>query len=255
VLYAVGVSRRLPRLCVASLAEQVRMHAGRFRFETCSALSQRIDEILAGPELPQGPLWRRGVELLQVLSHANTALAEQNWGAALAALERAAPLADALKQGRVRIEIMALQAFARDRLGEDSRARLREAMNLAQTYGLSRTLVDAHPGLAGLVQRAVDEDTAEGGGRLAVARTARPRPERSDAGPRAVPSMVLTPKERKVLEYLARNLSNKEIAQAMEVGEETVKWHLKNLFGKLDAGTRKHVVRRAQLLGLLEGVD
>ena len=58
-----------------------------------------------------------------------------------------------------------------------------------------------------------------------------------------------------LLELLARNLSNKEIAQAMAVGEETVKWHLKNLFGKLDAGTRKHVVRRAQLLGLLEGVE
>jgi len=64
--------------------------------------------------------------------------------------------------------------------------------------------------------------------------------------------MVLTPKEREVLELLSRNLSNKEIATAMGVGEETVKWHLKNLFGKLSAGSRKHVVRRAQLLGLLE---
>jgi LuxR family maltose regulon positive regulatory protein len=51
---------------------------------------------------------------------------------------------------------------------------------------------------------------------------------------------------------LARNLSNKEIALGTQVGEETIKWHLKNLFGKLDAGTRKQVVRRAQLLGLLE---
>nr|WP_211167389.1 helix-turn-helix transcriptional regulator [Aromatoleum evansii] len=67
--------------------------------------------------------------------------------------------------------------------------------------------------------------------------------------------MVLTPKEREVLELLARNLSNKEVAQATGVGEETVKWHLKNLFGKLDAANRKHVVRRAQLLGLLEGVE
>ena len=41
----------------------------------------------------------------------------------------------------------------------------------------------------------------------------------------------------------------------MQVGEETVKWHLKNVFGKLDAGTRKHAVRRARLLGLLEGGD
>jgi LuxR family maltose regulon positive regulatory protein len=52
---------------------------------------------------------------------------------------------------------------------------------------------------------------------------------------------------------VARNLSNKEIAQAMELSDQTVKWHLKNLFAKLDAATRKHAVRRAQLLGLLEG--
>jgi LuxR family transcriptional regulator, maltose regulon positive regulatory protein len=67
-----------------------------------------------------------------------------------------------------------------------------------------------------------------------------------------MPSMALTPKEREVLELLARNLSNKEVARAMQVGEETVKWHVKNLFAKLSADTRKQVVRRAQLLGLLE---
>ena len=65
--------------------------------------------------------------------------------------------------------------------------------------------------------------------------------------------MALTPKEREVLELLARNLSNKEIGLAMQVGEETIKWHMKNLFAKLDAGTRKQVVQRARILGLLEG--
>ena len=38
----------------------------------------------------------------------------------------------------------------------------------------------------------------------------------------------------------------------MQVGEETIKWHMKNLFAKLDAGTRKQVVQRARILGLLE---
>ena len=68
----------------------------------------------------------------------------------------------------------------------------------------------------------------------------------------STPSMALTPKEREVLELLARGLSNKEIARALQVGEETVKWHLKNLFAKLDAGTRKQVVQRARIHGLLE---
>jgi LuxR family maltose regulon positive regulatory protein len=70
-----------------------------------------------------------------------------------------------------------------------------------------------------------------------------------------VPSTAFTPKEREIMELLARNLSNKEIALAMAIGEETVKWHLKNLFRKLNAGTRKHVVHRATALGLLDGGD
>ena len=40
----------------------------------------------------------------------------------------------------------------------------------------------------------------------------------------------------------------------MQVGEETIKWHMKNLFAKLDAGTRKQVVRRARrMLGCSRG--
>jgi LuxR family transcriptional regulator, maltose regulon positive regulatory protein len=255
-LYAIGVVRRLPRLCVASLADQVRIHAGRFRSETCRVLTQRIEEILVRDDLPQGPLCRRAVELLRIVSHANAAIAAQNWRAALEALTRAGPMAETMALGRVRIEIMALRAYAMNRNSEDGRALLQEAMTLAQTYGLARTFVDAHPALADWARRIAEEGSGAGEAARSVPlapRMVRPPVERSTTGPRAVPSMVLTPKEREVLELLARNLSNKEIALAMAVGEETVKWHLKNLFGKLDAGTRKHAVRRAQLLGLLEG--
>jgi len=37
----------------------------------------------------------------------------------------------------------------------------------------------------------------------------------------------------------------------LDISDETVKWHLKNLFSKLSAGTRKHAVDRARLLGLI----
>jgi LuxR family maltose regulon positive regulatory protein len=63
-------------------------------------------------------------------------------------------------------------------------------------------------------------------------------------------SVLLTPKEREVLLLLSKNLSNKEIAAAMYIGVETVKWHIKNLTGKLHAGNRKHAVARAKMLGL-----
>ncbi len=47
-------------------------------------------------------------------------------------------------------------------------------------------------------------------------------------------------------------MSNKEIARAMVVSEETIKWHMKNLFSKFNAAGRKHVVARARMLGLVD---
>jgi len=69
--------------------------------------------------------------------------------------------------------------------------------------------------------------------------------------PRRQGSRTLTPKERSILLLLARDYSNKEIAKSIDVSDETVKWHLKNLFNKLEAGSRKHAVTRARTLGFL----
>jgi LuxR family maltose regulon positive regulatory protein len=251
LLHAAGVSRRLPRLCIASLADQVRVHARRFRPETCRALCERIDEIFARQDLPRGPIWRRSAEVLRAVARANAAVAAQDWPRAIEGLAHAGALADALKLGRMRIEMLALRAFALDRNADDGLPLLHEASNLAETYGLARLFVDAHPALGDWARRAAARIDGQADARPA------PPPQRpagsAPAGtPRAVASTVLTPKEREVLELLARNLSNKEIARAMQIGEETIKWHLKNLFGKLDAGTRKQVVRRAEMLGLLQ---
>lgn len=245
-MYSAGLTRKLPRLCIASLADRVRLHSWHSRAETCRELCGRIDAILAGGALPEGPLWWRSVELLRTLARGNAAIASQDWPRALEALQSAGARAEAARLGRMWIEIMGLRAFALQRNGGDGLPLLSEAVNLAHTYGLSRLFVDANPALADWAVRLEAPASPPAAGRP-EARSAAP------TAPRAVPSMVLTPKEREVLELIARNLSNKEVALAMQVGEETVKWHLKNLFGKLDASTRKHAVRRARLLGLLEG--
>lgn len=80
-----------------------------------------------------------------------------------------------------------------------------------------------------------------------------PAPLETEAsGGRALAAGILTAKEREVLRLLARNFSNKEIASALDVGDETVKWHLKNIYNKLKAGSRKHAVTRARTLGVLD---
>ncbi|HSC00155.1 MAG TPA: LuxR C-terminal-related transcriptional regulator, partial [Burkholderiaceae bacterium] len=253
-LDAVGVARRLPRLRIVSLADQVRLHARRFRPETCRELCERIDALLAAPSTPHGPLWRRSVAVLRDVAQAHAAIGAQEWRRAADALSRADAQAQGVRLGRLHIELLGLRAFVLDRCGEKSLPLLREVADLATTYGLLRVFDDAHPALGDWVRQALPEtapmSAAAPGPLAAPLRAPQPAPART----RTNPSMALTPKEREVLELAARNLSNKEIGLAMQVGEETIKWHMKNLFGKLDAGTRKQVVLRARILGLLEPV-
>nr|WP_217283626.1 LuxR C-terminal-related transcriptional regulator [Aquabacterium terrae] len=252
-LDAVGVARGLPRLRIASLAEQARLHARRYRSETCRALVEQIDALLAEPAQPGGRLWRRSVELLREGAAAHAAIAAQAWRQALEPLQRADAMAQVLKLGRLHIELLGLRAFALDRCGERSANLLREATALAEAYGLMRVFADAHPALGDwVVQSAHAARTAAPGAATPLAAPPQAPPERPAPALRATPSLALTPKEREVLALLARNLSNKEIGLAMQVGEETIKWHMKNLFAKLDAGTRKQLVQRARILGLLE---
>ena len=89
---------------------------------------------------------------------------------------------------------------------------------------------------------------AAAGGATGVASGA---PDAGEERQRRQGSRTLTPKERSILLLLARNYSNKEIAKSIDVSDETVKWHLKNLFTKLDAASRKHAVTRARTLGFL----
>lgn len=52
----------------------------------------------------------------------------------------------------------------------------------------------------------------------------------------------LTPREREVLRYLLQGRSNREIADALPVSVNTVKFHLKNIFGKLGVASRGDAV-------------
>ncbi len=59
----------------------------------------------------------------------------------------------------------------------------------------------------------------------------------------------LTPRERDVLERLVDGLSNKAIAQALSIGEGTVKVHLKAVLRKLEVANRTQAATMAMRLG------
>jgi DNA-binding NarL/FixJ family response regulator len=62
---------------------------------------------------------------------------------------------------------------------------------------------------------------------------------------------VLTPRESEVLYLLADGLPNKAIAARLGISDETVKFHLAAIFGKLGASNRTDAVRQAISRGLV----
>lgn len=61
----------------------------------------------------------------------------------------------------------------------------------------------------------------------------------------------LTPREIEVLRQLALGRSNKEIADALAIGDETVKTHVGNVLGKLQAENRAQAIVQGLKRGLL----
>jgi two-component system, NarL family, response regulator LiaR len=61
----------------------------------------------------------------------------------------------------------------------------------------------------------------------------------------ADPHEELTPREMEVLRQLALGRSNKEIADALTIGDETVKTHVGNVFSKLEVENRAQAIVQA----------
>ena len=74
-------------------------------------------------------------------------------------------------------------------------------------------------------------------------------PESSDSAAKAV---GLTDRETAILSALARGLSNEAIGKELWVAEQTVKFHLTNIYRKLGVSNRTEAARLAYQNGLVE---
>jgi DNA-binding NarL/FixJ family response regulator len=65
------------------------------------------------------------------------------------------------------------------------------------------------------------------------------------------PQIALTPREVEVLGFVAKGLANKEIAGRLGTASGTIKMHIQNILGKLQAADRTHAVTIAFQRGIL----
>ena len=252
-LHSIAHVRRLPRLTMHCLAEQIRIHSFGSRNETSDRLLGQLESLAPVFRGHDHQPFQLQYQLVGALARAYAALGRQDLETAESELTSADTLAAQTHRGRDALTVKVLRAVVAWRKNS-SRALplLSEALSLATIGGNARLLADSHP-LA--VQMAAELGLLEQGtpddGRWEPTDDARLQPA-TPSRPTAPASGFLTPKEAKILGLLSDGMSNKLIARAMEISDETVKWHLKNLFSKLSAANRKHAVGRARVLGLID---
>jgi two-component system response regulator NreC len=104
----------------------------------------------------------------------------------------------------------------------------------------------AHPeDLASAVRQAFSHSVYLAG-RPAVAPTPAPEPAPVDDSP------GLTRRELEILRLVAEGHSNAQLGRMLWVTEQTVKFHLSNIYRKLDVANRTEASRWAQVHGLLD---
>jgi LuxR family maltose regulon positive regulatory protein len=154
------------------------------------------------------------------------------------------------------VELLLIRASARQQANDLSGAEadLIEALVLAAPRKYLRVLLDEARELAPVIgrldlERLCDSPAAPAARRLqqqTFGKLESPQPH----PPRTV-SQPLTRREVSILKRLDSGLSNKEIAEAIFVSEGTLKWHLHNVYSKLDVKNRTGAISRAKNLGIV----
>lgn len=235
-----GVARGSHRMQAAAYFASARLHARHGRPSSAAQDADRAEALCDSQDASVHPAIRQYCKLQACLARAtadckanNTdrlALAEQ-------AADRALDIAARLQRSADMARALFLRAEVRRRLGNPAAAEdAAEAASVCSAGGLSRLHT---------------EFAAPSSPSARLRETSLHQIPATEARPARYTGSLLTRREFDVVCHLASHMSNKEIAMAMGLGEETVKWHVKNLFQKLDSGDRKTVVRRARMLGIL----
>lgn len=246
----------LDRLAASVAAEQVRISLGEEDLAAALKAWSAFDPVLPDGEPLHAGVHARVWEILQQ-AQARLLVAQGRCEAALSILR--VLLLRAQQSGRVYLAIQtsAVLAVTLDACGHKAEAEesLMVAVTQASRCGVVRSILDEGPRVVRLLQRLRDGRGAEAG-RAYVEHLLAAAPEAdASAGAKAGAlegggrsADALTKREMEILGYVEEGQSNKEIARALGISVDTVKWYLKAIFGKLGVTRRGQAVAQARRL-------
>mgnify|MGYP005851806083 CR=1 FL=1 len=211
-----------------------------------------------GEPPPIGREWAR-LPLLSALSWCRGQLAAGRGEDALDTLEKIANLARSVGRKRRFIEARLVKSLVLYEIGEqeDALQVFRRILVLAEEEGLVRLIADEGKGVLVLLAHLVDcgEHIGVSPAFLEKIRGANLKP---DMQPDMTPcsgvlsiSTSFSEKERAILTLVATGNSNSKIADRLGVTTHTVKWHLSNIFTKLQVRNRTAAVSAAKAINLI----
>jgi LuxR family transcriptional regulator, maltose regulon positive regulatory protein len=161
------------------------------------------------------------------------------------------------------ITIHLLQTLAHYALNHSTAAleHLAEAISLAAPEGYRRIFLDEAPSLAALLRERQDLAPEFVAGLLEAflecpapqtdnSATVVPEPKQNEGQPQPLIE-PLSETQLMILRLVADGLSNRNIAARLEITEGTTKWHLNQIYGKLNVNSRTQAVAQARQLKLL----
>lgn len=197
------------------------------------------------------------------LSQARVLLAQGQPGAAVAMLESAQRELTAQRRMNKVLKAMALRAVALQQDGQPAQAAqlLGETLALAEPGGWISLFVEEGPPMAQLLTQLRPKVTAQAttADYITKVLTFFPPAAETRANHPTQPATALgqllpeplSDREIEVLGLIAAGHKNQEIADELVVSLNTVRYHTKNLYGKLGVNKRTQAVAKAQALGLL----
>jgi LuxR family maltose regulon positive regulatory protein len=261
---ALGCARHWERMTAVALVERTRLYLAEGRMVEAAACVAQLDQMAGSNAHPSRSVWLE-IESYRALGAAYVAAARQRAEEATAVLSAALRSAEGQHRDFFAIRLRTMLALAWLAANERTRAieTFREVLKDAGPAGVYQSILDVGPEIGSLLQavcehalhpvppehnRQTNEQFAYVNHLLEGARILYQSGghRQCDTGRGSLSS-----REREIVNLIARGQSNKEIANVLGIGAETVKSHLKSVFMKLGVDKRARAVARARDLGLV----